>query len=120
MIAVAFYIVAITVAAAVDGEQKMWGLLPLCLAVMVNEAASKCVSAAQVFFTVAMIVLVAADGAEKAWCVIPMLLSLSYMLWSFSCSKPRGSYAGEGITARDADDDADFLPPLPEDAHELI
>ena len=54
IIAVAFYIVAITVAAAVDGEQRMWGLLPLCLAVMVNEAAAKCVSAAQVFFTVAI------------------------------------------------------------------
>ena len=73
-------------------------------------------SAAQVFFTVAMIVLVAADGAQKAWCVIPMLLSLSYMLLSFSCSKPKGSYAGEYVTAPVVD----FTPPLDPSAHELL
>lgn len=88
MIAVALYIVAITVASLVDGEQKMWGLLPLCLAVMANEAAGKCVSAAQVFFTVAIIVFVAADGAQKAGGIVPMLLSLAY-IWGaqLPCSR---------------------------------
>ena len=119
MTAVALYIVAITVASLVDGEQKMWRLLPLCLAVMANEAAGKCVSAAQVFFTVAMIVLVAADGAQKAWCVIPMLLSLSYMLWSFSCSKPKGSYAGEYVTAPVVDFTTPSKP-LPDGADDLL
>lgn len=77
--AVVYYIVAIIVAAAVEGDLKMWALLPLCLAVVANEAAGRNVSAAQALLTVAIIVFVAADGAQKAFGVIPLLLSAGYV-----------------------------------------